>query len=131
MADFYSHKKTRMFLYSPWFLTALGLASLFFLYSAFGTMQKSTETAKNKKLAESQLASLASDEIRLRSDIESLKTEEGLEKVIRSRFNVTKEGEGVILVVDAPVPAEAVSEKTGGFVNFFKNIFGKKKTKAN
>ena len=127
MVDFYSQKKTKRVLFSPWFLTALGVVSLLFLYSAFGTLQKSRETAKNKKLAQEQLISLKEEELRLRSDIEALKTNDGMEKVVRSRFNVVKDGEGVILVVDAPVPIEATHEKTGGFVNFFKNIFGKKK----
>ncbi len=118
-----------MFLYSPWFLAVLGIASLFFLYGALSTMQKSRETAKNKKISEQQFASLQAEDVQLSKDIESLQTDAGLEKVVRSRFNVVKEGEGVILVVDAPVPTVEQVDQSSGFVKFLKKIF-QKKTKA-
>ena len=130
MADFYSQKKVKMFLYSHWFLSVLGIASLFFLYSAFSTMQKNRETLKNRKIAELHLEELKKEDFILNKDIESLKTNDGLERIVRSRFNVVKEGEGVIMVVDAPIINETSDEKTSGFVNFFKKIFNRN-TKVN
>lgn len=127
MADFYSQKRVKMFIYSRWFLLLLGIASLFFLYSAFSTMQKNGETLKNKKQAELQLEELKKEDIILSKDIESLKTNDGLEKVIRNRFNVSKDGEGVILVVDEPIISSDIEKRSNSFVNFFKRIFQKKK----
>jgi cell division protein FtsB len=80
---------------------------------------------KELKNAEANLGSLKLREEKLNKDLDSLKHDYGIEKEIRERFPVAKEGEEVIIFVD---PKEKVdidnSNINQSFWNKFKGAFG-------
>lgn len=67
--------------------------------AAFNIYKKYRESSENRKRAQGELESLEQRNRELSSRIERLKTERGLEEEIRKKFNVAKEGEGVVIIV--------------------------------
>lgn len=63
-------------------------------------LEKRSESARSVELLELKAAALRSKQVELGSNIESLKTAEGIEKEIKEKYNVAKEGERVVILVD-------------------------------
>ena len=104
-------------------LALLGVLILFFAWSVFGFWNKMQETEKNKKIVEDKVAELQQQKGKLSSDINSLNTDEGKEKVFRENFGLAKQGEDEIVIVpDNSAPAAPPAASSGLF-SFFKNLF--------
>ena len=103
-------------------LALLGVFILLFAWSVFGFWNKMQDTEKNKKIAEDKVASLEQQKEKLTSDINSLKTDQGKEKVFRENYGLAKEGEDEIVVVDDKNQT-APPQSSGGFWGFLKNLF--------
>ena len=75
---------------------------------------------------------LQSKEQNLQANIDDLKTERGVEEVIRDKFRVVKEGEDIIVIPDASMAdtnefvATASPKKQNGFLRFLKEWFSTK-----
>lgn len=105
-------------------LVFLGIIILVFAWSVLGLVGKMQETIKNKKIADDKIQELQKEKEKLLSDINELKTDKGVEKSIREKFGLAKEGEGMVVVVDdknPPVAGEDAGKK--GFFSFLKNLF--------
>lgn len=70
----------------------------------WGVYEKERESRALRQTAERELQDLRVREAELRSDISSLSTERGMEQVLRERFDLGKEEEGVVVIVDEPEP---------------------------
>jgi hypothetical protein len=81
------------------------------------------ETDKNKKIIEDKVASLEQQKTKLSSDIDSLKTDQGKEKIFRENLGLAKEGEGEIVIVEDKNLSTAPVKPSSGFWSFLKNIF--------
>lgn len=68
--------------------------------NAISMYAKSRDAVRNKKAAEAELQELKDKEARLTTEIETLKTPEGAEAMLRSKYPVVEEGEGVVIIVD-------------------------------
>ena len=102
----------------------MGILILFFAWNVFGFWNKMQETVKNKKIVEDKVVTLQNQKEKLESDINSLNTDEGKEKLFRENFGLAKEGEGVIMIIeDKNTPKIPLEANTGGFFSFFKNWF--------
>jgi len=124
MRNFNKKRNIGSLFYSTPVLAVLGLILLVFLYNLFGLLGKMRETVKNKNTAEEKLAELSVNKEKLTQDIARLSTEEGKEENIREKFGLVKEGEGVIIIVEEEEKVQVDLEaNTGGFLNFFKNMF--------
>lgn len=125
MAQFRNNKKFTRILYSKPSVIALALISLLFLFNIIDIAQKSKETKKNKDAALAKISELNSQQTELQYEIESLKTDSGIEKNIREKFPVIKDGEGLVVIVDSPSKDEAATgEKShSGFWQVLKNLF--------
>ncbi len=125
MAEFRKNKKVTRILYSKPSLIILALISIVFLFNIIDIAGKSKETRKNKDAALAKISELNNQQTELQSEIDSLQTDSGIEKNIREKFPVIKDGEGLVVIVDEPAkptdPADAKSQ--GGFWQFLKNIF--------
>ena len=64
--------------------------------------QKERESRLMREDAERQLAMIKKREIDLRADIAMLKSDRGLEEVLREEYELAKQGEGVIVIVEPP-----------------------------
>jgi len=99
MADF-NRKNTYNFWHSPLVLSVLFCILVFFAYNMVGLIEKERETAKKKELKLVEIESLRAREESINKDIEKLKTEDGVEETIREKYQVVKEGEKMVVIVD-------------------------------
>lgn len=100
MIEFQARKKLRDFLYSKITLAVLFAAFVFIAHGTYGLWLKNRETGKTLNVLKNELAELTAKENNLASRVDALRTDKGIEEVIREKFKVAKEGEGVIVVVD-------------------------------
>lgn len=124
MANF---KKTNYkFWHSPIALVVLFVIVLFSGYKIIDLIKKDAETAHNKDLVLDQISSLRERETSLNSDISKLGTDEGKEEIIRDKYQVAKQGEEMVTIVDnnddnnSQPQTGAVSH---GFWAFIKKLF--------
>jgi cell division protein FtsB len=124
MKDFQKRGKWEYVMQSKPFLIFFGVLILFFIFSMFGFMNKMEDTSKNRKIAEDRLLQLQTQKDKLTADISKLNTTDGVEEVIRDKFGLVKEGEGMIVIVEdqnkevAPAPS-----RFSRFMSFFANLF--------
>ena len=102
MFDFYEKRKIKQLLYSWPTLILLALVSFFLLNAVLEVYKKEKETRINKNQQLFQLEELEKRQIALEEEILRLSTPRGVEEEIRQKFEVAKEGEGVIVIVDIP-----------------------------
>ncbi len=74
-------------------LVGLGLQGVWKVY------WKQAESASMRSEAEAQLAAIKAREGDLRGDIAHLKSDQGIETVLREEYELAHEGEGVIVIV--------------------------------
>jgi hypothetical protein len=127
MRNFQQKKVWRTIMQSKPVLIILGLVILFFAWNVLGLWNKMEDTARNKKVIEDKVATLRLQKEKLTSDISSLQTDQGKEKIFRENFGLAKEGEDMIVVLDdknAPAaPKHASSTGFFSFLFFWKNWF--------
>ena len=97
-------------IYSRLSLVVLIILIIFTLKGVWNIYLKYNESAENRQNIEEHLADVSLREGFLTSEIARLKTKEGIEREIREKFNVKKEGEEVAVIVTP-------DEKTGAVVN--------------
>lgn len=104
-------------------LAFLAILMLIFAWSVIGLLGKMASTRENRKIAQNKLIELEKQKQQLSSDIEKLKTDEGVEESIRTKFGLAREGEGVIVIVEDQNPPKTEEVSSGGFWSFFTNWF--------
>jgi cell division protein FtsB len=116
------------FWHSPVALILLFLILIFFGYKIIDLIQKERETSHKKELILDQIDTLKSRESSLNNDIAKLETEEGREEIIREKYQVAKEGEKMVIIVDEDNRGDLINEGvkgSHGFWNWVKSIFRK------
>jgi cell division protein FtsB len=121
MADFYEQRRIKHILYSWPFLLLLGLILLLFVRATWGAYMQERETDMVKEQRAQYLADLKIRESLIRAEIERLDTERGVEEEIRQKFEVAKDGEGIIVIVDAPEDTNSSTSNTPR--GFFEKMF--------
>jgi cell division protein FtsB len=90
---------------------------LFALWAVVDVFQKEQDSRTLRQQAEAQLHDLEKREIALKARIESLETLRGQEAALRDAYNVGKEGEGVVQIVDKEATStETVSHDSASFL---------------
>lgn len=74
------------------------------VHGVWGVFQKEREAREKRIDAEIELAELKKREKELQAELADLKTDRGMEARLRQQFEVAKEGEGLIVIVDRPDP---------------------------
>jgi|SRR3989344_5956443 len=123
MRDLRQKKAWRNIMQSKPILALLGIIILIFAWNVLGFWNKMRETSKNKKIAENKIVELKQQKEKLLSDINSLNTDEGKEKIFRENFGLAKEGEDVIVVVEDKNSSRIEENVSSGFFSFLKNLF--------
>lgn len=70
----------------------------------WGAYKKSQDSYVLKVEAQAKLQDLEKREYELRADIANLRSEKGVEAELRERYDLAKDGEGVVVIVDPPAP---------------------------
>jgi len=109
MNEFEQKRKIRRILSSPFVLIPLVVILLFVIRGTWSIYGKNRSSLEELNLAEDRLARLQEKETELSGMIKKLNTESGVEGEIRERFQMAKEGEQEVVIVEPPE-----SEKTAG-----------------
>lgn len=118
-------KNNYRFWHSPFVLLLLFLFLSFFIYSVINLIDRGIDTSKKKEAILEEIEELKQKEQILNSNILKLKTEEGVEEIIREKYQVAKEGEKVIIIVDndRDVNKKYQEETRHSFWRWFCDIF--------
>jgi len=87
----------------------LAVVVLFGLWAVIGVYMKERESSDLRQQAEAHLKDLQTRETALNGKIASLETERGQEAALRDEYQVGKEGEGMITIVDKPATTSSGS----------------------
>lgn len=98
--DFYEKRKLKRILYSKITLIILAIIVILLFRSVWGMYEKERNTRILRAKQTQELNELKGREEALRAEIERLSTEQGVEEEIRSKFDVGKDGEEVIVIID-------------------------------
>src|SRR3989344_2658201 len=120
MRELQRKQRNRILLYSFPSLILFIIIAGFLVKGAIRVMMKERESAKQVALLEERYETSVDREQEVKSDIERLKTEEGIKGEIKDRFNVVEEGEYVAVVVDNTRKATSTEDST---VPWYKRIW--------
>lgn len=121
--DFQRKRQIKSILYSKLFLVIL-LVLIFFLgRSTFDIYQKSKLSYNNYIKVKRDYDSIEARKAMLESEINRLATDNGIEEEIRSKFNVAKPGETVVIIIDKNSTSTDVNNTKRDFWSSFWEIF--------
>ncbi len=111
MFDFQEKRRIRQIVYSRFFIGAIFLIGILIANSAYNryTVEREMAVKRDSKLQE--LEELRVRAAALESNIEHLENDRGIEEELRSRFDVVKEGEQVVVILEDP-EAEKLQAKS-------------------
>ena len=116
MQEFQQKKKIRKILYSPITLTILAIIFMVLVRGVYGVYIKEKISSNNLEQEKNELAKLEEREKSLAASFDYLKTDQGVENEIRTKFRAVKEGEKVSVIVDENVPTTTnTATSTHGF----------------
>jgi cell division protein FtsB len=100
MFDFHEKRRIRELLYSKPAIGLLFLLTIWLSISAYNRYEIAAETKKKLEMKQGELQSLQERSGVLEAQVHYLEDDRGIEEELRSRFDVAKEGEDVIVLVD-------------------------------
>lgn len=118
MKIFEDKKHTKARLYSRMTVVILILFVLLLAKSVFGLYVKNRESIAARNASETKLQALKDREASLKEEINRLENNEGMEWEIRDKFNVTKPGENVVIIVPDDEATSTPPQK-----GFFSRLF--------
>lgn len=90
----------------------LGVGVVLMGGAVWGVYQKERETKEKRQVAEAERDTTRAHEDALRAEVHRLETPRGIEEELRTQFELSKEGEGLIVLVEQEgVPARAVPQQ--------------------
>lgn len=101
----------------------LVLVCILAIYSVIGSISKYTLAREKYKNSKEELEKLEANKDKLESSLTVLSTDFGEEQVIRDKFNVVREGEGLIVIIDEKESASSASQIGSGFASFWRSLF--------
>lgn len=120
------NKNHYRFWHSPFALIIIFGFLVIFGYNMIGLIGKERETSNKKELVLNQIEVMKQREQELLKNTAKLETEEGKEEIIREKYQVSKEGEKIIIIVDEEdTETEVTENEDHGFVNWIKKIFNR------
>jgi cell division protein FtsB len=117
-------KKTIRTLYSKPVLIGLLVLIVILVRATWGVFQKEQESRRNVAMVHAELQTLNERKMVLERETNKLNTQEGIENAIREKFQVSKEGESVLVVVDKPLPASTNEENKNFFFKMWDSVSG-------
>jgi len=118
MKENHPKKKYHFSIYSKPFLIVLVAVAIILVNGTWGVLQKEIESKKNVAQVEQEFQQLTKRKELLKGQVQKLNTEEGIEESLRKKFQISKEGEKVLVVVDR-APTSTQVQNT----NFFQRIW--------
>lgn len=122
MQDFKKKREFQKKLFSKPILFILIIILVFITHGTWGIWQKSRQSKNTLEIAQVELDKLNEREKIIKKKIEKLDTETGLEEEIRSKFDVAREGEQIIVIVDSKELPPMIVDKPKGIKGIFTTI---------
>ena len=128
MREFQEKRKIKRRIYSKTTVIILAIILLLFVEGTWKVYQKDRKSGQNLDRVNSELSSLSARQIALNAEISRLKTDQGTEDEIRSKYDVSKPGEQVLVIVDkeATTTATSTGNSWSHFWSEILSFFGKK-----
>ena len=123
MLEFKKKRKISQKLYSGITITVLVFVVVFLAHASWGVFQKQKESEGDAKIVLERLNDLQKKEKILKSQIEWLNTKTGTEEIIRQKFNVAKDGEKIVVIIDSDNKETTTPEKVED--NFLRDLWSK------
>jgi len=126
MLDFKKRNKSWRAIYQKIFIFILGVIVIFLGNASWNAYQKYKVAKGNRDNAAAELGKLYERQVKLKKDTELLKTQTGIEALLRQRFNVIKEGEGVIVIIEGQEEEKTMQtsvSQNASLLETFLNIF--------
>jgi cell division protein FtsB len=122
MVDFQQKKNIRKVMYSRITIFIFFIIVIFLVREVYDIYKKERMSAKSVASVEDNYNDLKNRQNMLKSEIERLNTDKGIEEEIRSKFSVAKPGETVVVVIDNSSSTSTDSESVEK--GFWNKIFG-------
>lgn len=127
MATYEKKGTPRSFWYTPLGVLGVFVLMIILAQAAYGMYRKDREAVYAKNLSEEKYQELTIKKQELTKELAKLDTEEGIDQAVRDRFDVAREGEGVVVIVDdsseEKLDKENMLGSTSKFIGFFKHLF--------
>lgn len=118
MREYQQKKRFKRRIFSKISIVLLAVILFFLARATYNVYKKDNESSANLARANASLSDTEARYAALTKEDARLKTEEGIEEEIRHKFQVSKEGEKVIVVVDD----QGNATTTSGSQSFFDKI---------
>jgi len=122
MIEFQKKKRIKRIVYSPIVLLILAIILVILIRGVFGVYKKEKLSLQNLNQDKAELQKIVDRQNNLVSSIEYLKTEQGVEDEIRSKFRVVKDGEKISVIVDDQ-KADIIDIATTTKKGFWSSVF--------
>lgn len=127
MAYYQRGAKSKKIYHSPYVIVGILIVAVFLAISAFPFYDAYRTTRQKRDEARAKLEELTAHKTEVLQELGDLDTPEGTERILREKYRVGKEGEGVVVITDpTPVVATDAPPKTG-VAGFFERLFSSKK----
>ena len=100
MFDFHEKRKIRGVLYSGWFILAIFVVSGLLSIATYNRFVVAQDIEKKLDVKQAELDALEARAAALESKVKRLEGDRGIEEELRTRFDVAREGEQVIVILD-------------------------------
>lgn len=100
MFDFYEKRKIRSLLYSKITIGIILVFAILVFISVYERYQVERLMAERRTTTELELKALETRATSLEEKVDHLENQRGLEEEIRTRFDVAREGEQVVIILD-------------------------------
>lgn len=124
LLDFQQKRRFRNIFYSKITISILTVLCIYAIYSTFRVYGKMKDSALNLSKTEEKVFELEAKKKELDGKIERLKTEDGIEKEIRSKFAVAKENESMVIIVTEDFSTTTIEKNDSQFWMKIKKFFG-------
>ncbi len=109
MDELRKKQKLKKRLYSWPALILLAAITFVFVRGTYIVFTKKAESEQYVQTLNSKAIALKAEESELKAEIASLGTSAGIEKEVKEKYNVAKEGEHVVILVDKPDTATSTA----------------------
>ena len=120
MFDYQQKKKIRKVIYSKITLVILFFLIIILIKANYGIFKKERLSNENYNIVKDDFDSLKNRRTVLESEIERMKTKEGVEEEIRSKFDVSRPGEVVVNIIN---DGSITKENNTKEISFWQKIF--------
>lgn len=122
MREFSRKRQIWKKLYSIPFIIILFIILFFLVKGVWGIFKKSQYSERQKAAVESELVELQQKKQSIEERIHRLQTETGKEEEVRSKFDVAREGEKLIVIVEEEEVIPVIEKDHGLVGKFFTTI---------